>query len=216
MTNQPDAAALADELLTSLDRDGAIEMLEQLSITEASANCDPGLRDYCLPAWLRDYCLAALRAKPSGGVVDDTTVLALIESLEATGDDEAHAREWRLRSQLADRGYEIARTRPATTESDGLRLALLQTQWLLETIVRSHSTNFKDVSERIIANRAALEHGEPPSPAITRSLGRRLRRGKNVRPASPARNQPSNGQCLGTTCRHTAKTTSTQPREIER
>jgi hypothetical protein len=42
-----------------------------------------------------------------------------------------------------------------------LQLALIQTQLMLETIVRTHSTNFSEVHERIIANRPALrEHHE--------------------------------------------------------
>ena len=38
---------------------------------------------------------------------DEPDVLA--EALEATGDDEAKQRAWRLRAQLAERGYEIRR-----------------------------------------------------------------------------------------------------------
>lgn len=38
----------------------------------------------------------------------------LIAALEATGDDEAREREWRLRSQLAERGLSIVETHALT------------------------------------------------------------------------------------------------------
>lgn len=45
----------------------------------------------------------------------------------------------------------------ASTERDSVLEALARTQWMLETIDRTHSINFAEVSERIIANRAALK-----------------------------------------------------------
>lgn len=50
---------------------------------------------------------------------------------------------------------------PAPRADDALRIAMFQTQEMLESIVRLHSTNFREVNERIIANRAALAIEEP-------------------------------------------------------
>jgi hypothetical protein len=46
---------------------------------------------------------------------------------------------------------------PPADRVEALERALIETQLMLETIVRTHSTNFAEVHERIITNRTALK-----------------------------------------------------------
>ncbi len=76
-----------------------------------------------------------------------------------------------LPGDSGDVAYDLLRQAAAQISSDRLvladlaakdarlavmREALTRTQWMLETVVRTNSFNFKEVHERIIANRPAL------------------------------------------------------------
>ena len=60
-------------------------------------------------------------------------------------------------AQANNRAVQHWNTHPARMDAgDEAVAALVKSQWLLETIDRTNSTNFRHVRERIIANRAAI------------------------------------------------------------